>query len=368
MLPDEVLDHAELIIEGERIRAIHRHPTVSKPTIDWQHGWIWPGLLDIHIHGIAGADVMDGSLQAYRTIDQALLAVGCTNYVATTMTASQTELERVFGTLRSFRREPSGMLGVHMEGPYIHPDRIGAQRPDSVRLPDVDEMRSFYATLGSDLKRVTLAPEREGSQEFMAFCQSAGIDVSVGHSNATYEEARAAFEAGARQVTHLFNAMTPLHHRAPGIVGAAWLSDVYVELIADGIHLHPDVIRLTANIKGADRVVLVTDAMRATLLEDGTYELGGQNMTVAGGVARTRDGHLAGSTLTLIKAVFNYHRFTGRPLYEAVRAATLNPAEAIGDQERGALASGRYADIILVDEAGINRMTWRRGEVAYDGR
>lgn len=370
VLPDRIVPDGELVIEGQHIREVNSQRTRVRPTYSWQDGWILPGLIDLHIHGTAGCDVMDGMADALSRIDLALAQVGCTGYLATTMSASVENLEAVFRRVVEFRQHhpQSGMLGVHMEGPYIHPQRIGAQRADVVRNPAVDEVKRFHQILGPDLKRITMAPELPGAQALLQFCRSAGINVSLGHSNATFEEAAAAFDAGIHQVTHLFNAMTGIDHRAPGIAGAALMRpDVQVEVISDGVHVHPEILRLVSRLKGGDAVLLVTDAMRAALLADGDYDLGGQTISVNDGVARTVHGNLAGSTLTLMQAVFRYQAFAQVDLPTAVRAASLLPARAIGMGDRGALVPGFRADMALVDATGHNRMTWRRGQVIYDG-
>lgn len=371
VLPDRILLDGEIIVQGERIQAVHDRPMTAHPHIRWTDGWIFPGLTDIHVHGIDGHDVMDGTVRALEGLDQGIAETGTTSYLATTMTATSDALHRVFDAVQAFRvRHPhAGLLGVHMEGPYIHPSRIGAQRPDAVRLPSLPELQQYRAWLQGDLRRVTLAPEIAGIDEVIRWASDTGIYLSAGHSNATFEEAMGAFAAGIRQVTHLFNAMTGLNHRAPGLAGAALAHpEVQVEVIADGIHLHPETVHLARKLKGEDGVLLVTDAMRATRLSDGVYDLGGQPMKVEGGVARTEEGNLAGSTLTLIEAVFNYQRFAEVSLEEAVRAASLRPARAIGSFDRGALEPGFLADVLLVDTHGQNRLTVRRGQVVYDRR
>ncbi len=371
VLPDRILLDGEIVVQGERIQAVHDRLTTAHPHIRWTDGWIFPGLTDIHVHGIDGHDVMDGTVRALEGLDQGLAETGTTSYLATTMTATSDELQRVFEALRSFRVQhpEAGLLGVHMEGPYIHPTRIGAQRPDAVRPPSRLELEQYRIWLEGDLRRVTLAPESTGVDEVIRWARDSGIYLSAGHSNASFEEAMEAFAAGIRQVTHLFNAMTGLNHRAPGLVGAALAHpEVQVEVIADGVHLHPEIVHLTRKLKGEDGVLLVTDAMRATRLSNGVYDLGGQSMRVEGGVARTEGGNLAGSTLTLTEAAFNYQRFAEVSLEEAVRAASLRPARAIGLFDRGALEPGFLADVLLVDSHGQNRLTMRRGQVVYDGR
>ncbi|NMP23103.1 N-acetylglucosamine-6-phosphate deacetylase [Sulfobacillus harzensis] len=371
VLPDRILLRGEMILQGDRIEAINEEPSTRRPHFQWQEGWIFPGLTDIHVHGIDGYDAMDGTREAFEAIDRALAETGTTGYLATTMTATSDELHRVFEAVRTFRtlHPQTGLLGVHMEGPYIHPARIGAQRADAVRSPSLHELQQYRAWLSGDLRRVTLAPETPGADEVIAWATANGICLSAGHSNATFEEAMTAFTAGIRQATHLFNAMSPMNHRSPGLVGAALAHpDVQVEMIADGVHLHPEILHLARKLKGEDNVLLVTDAMRATRLADGVYDLGGQLMTVKNGIARTKDGHLAGSTLTLIEAVFNYQRYAQVSLEEAVRAASLRPARAIGIYDRGALEPGFVADLLFVDSQGTNRLTMRGGQVIYDAR
>jgi N-acetylglucosamine-6-phosphate deacetylase len=370
VLPDQELEDGQVVLRDGRVTDIGTYQGVPV-TVYWRDGWIGPGLVDAHIHGIRGADTMDAEMGAFETMDEALASVGCTTYLATTMSAAMPALTTVAKALVAFldAHPESGAVGVHMEGPYIHPERIGAQRADAVRPPSWDEMAALWEILGNRLRRITLAPELPGARPFIERAKLAGIMVSFGHSNATYDEAQAGFRMGVDQVTHLFNAMPPLHHREPGLVGAALThSSVAVEVICDGIHLSPDVVRLVARLKGPDHLMLVTDAMRATLLADGTYDLGGQTVTVNHGVARTQTGGLAGSTLTLLRAVLNYQRFTACSLSEAVKAASLIPARTLGLWDRGALWPGYRADVILVDEAGQNRMTWRQGQVIFDGR
>jgi N-acetylglucosamine-6-phosphate deacetylase len=371
VLPDRIVPHGEMIVEGERIAEINVSPTRSEVTDRWTDGWIFPGLIDLHVHGIDGSDFMDATDDAFQAIDRALATVGCTEYLGTTMSAPPQALQAVFRTALSVQKNAlaAGLLGIHMEGPFIHPEHAGAQQPDVIRPPSVDEMKGYVEQAGALLRRVTMAPERFGGLEFVDWCRQHEILASAGHSHATFDEAMAAFDAGVREVTHLFNAMPPVHHRSPGLVGAALARpDVRVELIADGIHVHPSIIQLVARLKGPQGVLLVTDAIRATLLRDGHYELGGQTITVVDGVARTEQGHLAGSTLTLIKAVFHFADFAQVDLFDAVRAASLTPAQVLGLSDHGALRPGYLANFSCVDPTGEVRATWRRGRLIFDVR
>ncbi len=310
-------------------------------------------------------------MEVLAALDQALADSGCTRYLATTMSASRQRLEAVLGAVASFKQihGDSGLAGVHLEGPFIHPGYAGAQGAEFIRDPDLAELQSYCARFPSLIRRVTLAPELPEALSLIAFCRQVGITVSAGHSGANFSQATEAFNAGAQQVTHLFNAMAPMHHREPGLAGAALQHpQVMVEVIADGVHLHPAAVRLAARLKGPDQVMLATDAMRAAGLGDGTYELGGQSIVVANGVARTSGQNLAGSTLTMLQAVFGYQAMAGVDLVEAVRAASLVPAQAVGLADRGALKAGFCADFLLVHANGSNRMTCRNGKILYDGR
>ncbi len=370
VLPDAVIPEGQIVLESGRIGAVRDRPQEVADLV-WPDGWIIPGLVDLHIHGAAGRDAMDASVEAYRDLDEKLLEVGCTAYLPTTMSGLSEELWPVFDAFQAYLREypNTGARGIHMEGPYIHPQRIGAQRSDAVRDAVLDEVRGYHERLGDLLKRITVAPERPGVKDLIAYAHEHDIRLSAGHSNATFEEAVRAFDAGVRQVTHLFNAMPALHHREPGLALAALLdARVRVEVIADGIHLHPQMLKMVARLKGPDGVLLVTDAIRAALLDDGIYDLGGQAVRVESGVARTEAGNLAGSTLTLLGAVLNFHRFAGVSLPFAVKAASLVPAVAMGFTEQGALIPGYWADVALVDGRGHNRMTFRKGQLVFDGR
>lgn len=371
VLPDKIMEDGELIIQDHRIIAVNPRPGSRPATVHWQDGWIWPGLIDLHIHGIGGYDVMDGSEKSLSQIVQRLAKTGTTGFLATTMSETFPELMRVFQSIRHYqsRHRDNALLGVHMEGPFIHVDRKGAQRGDALRTPSLEEVREYHDLLGGNLKRITIAPELDGSLALITYGLQYGIMMSAGHSNATYEEAVNAFNQGVTQVTHLFNAMTGINHRAPGLVGAALMDPrIAVEILVDGEHLHPETVRLVQRLKAPDRLFLVTDAMRAATVADGLYELGGQDITVKNGVARTTTGRLAGSTLTLLRAVLNYETYTGVSLAEAVRAASLLPAHILGLRDRGALMPGHEADIIFVSSSGENRMTWQAGQVVYDGR
>ncbi len=331
--------------------------------------YVVPGLIDLHIHGYLGEDTSDGSEEGVRLMAKGLLANGVTSFLPTTMTVSWPEIEAALNTVRKLKPESrtaafdgSEILGVHAEGPFINPERKGAQAADNILAPDADKIIPHKDII----KILAMAPEMPGGMECIKkVTEETDIVVAIGHTSATYEQAVEAIHAGASHITHTFNAQTPLTHRAPGVVGAALLHDVTAELIADNFHIHPELFNLMYRMKG-DRLVLITDCTRAGGLKDGEYTLGGQPIFVKGIECRLKDGTIAGSVLKLNNAVKNYQQGTGMPLYEAVNAATLNAARAIQvDEHKGSLEAGKDADIVLMDNDFTVHKTIVRGTVKY---
>lgn len=367
--PNEIWQDGELVIREDRIVAVypgHRHVQAS---FRQDEGWIAPGLIDLHVHGLEGQDVMDGTPEALTAVARGLAKMGTTAFLATTMSASMTVLERTFRAMAAFC-DPQGaaLVGVHMEGPYINPQRGGAQLREALRQPSLVEIQRYLDMLGGLLRLVTLAPELPGADGVIQRLVASGVRVAAGHSNANFAQGTASVALGIRHATHLFNGMPPFHHRDPGLVGALLLDQrVSLELIVDGVHVHPATVRLVHDCVGGERLVLVTDSIRGTGLPDGNYELGGQTINVMAGVARTEAGNLAGSTLTLLQSVMNFAEFTGCPLVAAFQAASLNPARVLGiEKERGSLEKGKYADLIIVDPRGTNRLTVREGQIIWN--
>ncbi|WP_082252905.1 N-acetylglucosamine-6-phosphate deacetylase [Bacillus sp. FJAT-27251] len=331
-----------------------------------------PGLIDIHIHGVNGADVMDATPEALDIMSTALPKEGTTSFLATTMTQSNTAIENALknaGNYISQGQEPgkAEILGVHLEGPFVNPKRAGAQPVQYIVDSSLDLFKKWNALANEHIKVVTIAPEQPGGLNLVKYLKENRIIASIGHSDATYEEVVKAIEAGASQVTHLFNQMRGLHHREPGVVGAVFLHDeLSAELIADGVHVRPEMVKLSFKNKGRDGLILITDSMRAKCLKNGVYDLGGQAVTVAGGKALLDDGTLAGSILKLGQGLKNMVEFSGCSLEDAIHMASVNPAKQLNMFERkGSISIGKDADIVILDEHLEVFMTFCRGELAY---
>ena len=341
----------------------------AEEVIDAKGRYIAPGLIDVHIHGYLGKDISDGSEEGARIMAEGVLANGVTSFLPTTMTVSWSEIEAAFDVVRRLMpqsREPeflgAQILGCHAEGPFINPQRKGAQSEKHIIPPRADLILPH-----SDVVRlITVAPEMEGGLEFIRELTSkSGITVSIGHSNADYDLAKKAIEAGASHITHLFNAQTGLNHRKPGIVGAALTSPVFTELIADTFHVHDGLFSLLYNVK-RDLLVLVTDCTRAGGLPDGEYTLGGQPIFVNGIECRLQDGTIAGSVLKLNDAARNLHCLGGVPLKDAIHAASLSAARTLGmDREKGSIEEGKDADIIFIDDECRVYAAFVRGTLKY---
>jgi N-acetylglucosamine-6-phosphate deacetylase len=311
---------------------------------------IVPGFVDVHVHGGDGADFMDASGEANARITSFHAKHGTTALCATTLSASPTDLHRAVEAIVGTARNGAEVVGIHLEGPFINQQRAGAQDRVSIRPADIHEMRALLAIAPEMRWIMTLAPEIEGTRALVEHFRERVL-FSIGHTAADYSEAAAALEWGARHFTHLFNAMTGMHHREPGVVGAAFVSvDATAELIADGIHVHPVMLRIAATAM-ANRVALVTDAMRACGLADGTYKLYGYDVTVADGAARLANGTLAGSVLTMSRAVKNMVELADLPIEMVLPLATQVPARIIGVADRkGRIARTFDADLVLLDQ------------------
>jgi N-acetylglucosamine-6-phosphate deacetylase len=331
-----------------------------------------PGFIDVHIHGINGADVMDATYDALNTMAQALPKEGTTSFLATTITQSIDTIEKSLINAAEYisqLQEPgkAEILGIHLEGPFINKDRAGAQPAEFIIDPNIELFKRWNTLSKNKIKLVTLAPERPGGLEMVKYFKKYGIIASIGHSDATYEEAIEAIKAGANHVTHLFNRMRGLHHREPGVVGAALLQkELIAEIIVDGIHIVPEMVKLAFQQKGKQGIILITDSMRAKCLNNGVYDLGGQAITVKDEKALLDSGTLAGSILKFSDGVKNMLKFTGCRLEDIIEMVSVNPAKQLNVYDRkGSIALGKDADIVLLNDQNEVALTYCRGELSY---
>lgn len=340
-----------LHISGGRIAQIGSDLPAG-PALDLGGDYLLPGFVDVHIHAFMGMDMMQGE-NAVRHMSRELKKMGVAAFLPTTMSQDEESTICALCGIQAVmnRPEPDGamVLGAHMEAPFLSPDKAGAQRSEFFCRPTLDNWRKFTGDYESVVKKVTLAPELPGADELIRYLTGRGIVVSAGHTQATAGQFRASADAGLTTATHLFNAQSPLGHREPGVPGAALVDDrIYCEFIADGVHLHPDVVRMICRCKGAVRAIAITDATEAAGMPDGAYQLGGQPVEVTGGVVRLADGTLAGSTLTMARAFTNLVRYGIAP-EDACRMTSRTPAESLGLTGYGEIRPGAPAVLVRFD-------------------
>jgi N-acetylglucosamine-6-phosphate deacetylase len=343
-------EQKDLYIEGTKFAADEAQIS-DRSVYDACGCKIIPGLIDVHSHGAAGCDFGDASPEHLEKILAYEKAHGITSYCPTSMTVSKEELLSIFPTVLHVKKDKkfAKIAGIHMEGPFVSPAKKGAQNEKHIKKADKDFFYECNQAAGGMIKVMTMAPEEEGALDFIREMHDQ-VNISLGHTCADFEISQKAFAAGANHVTHLFNAMNPIGHRAPGLIGAAVEDDhCMVEIISDGMHIHPSVIKMMFRAIGADRMVLISDSLSATGLEDGMYELGGQPVIVKDGKATLEDGTIAGSTTNLYDCMCRAMSF-GVPEADAIFAATRNPARSIGIyDETGAIVPGKTADFLVVE-------------------
>ena len=336
-------------------------PGEDEPCLDVGGGYVIPGLVDIHIHGAMGHDVCDGTPEALEAISLFLAANGITAFCPTTLTLSEDRLHQIMANIAQASFPGAQCAGINMEGPFINPSRKGSQPEEFIQAPDIEMFRRLNEASGGRIRLVDIAPERDEGFRFTQ-ALSREVHVSFAHSDTDYETALAGFASGADHVTHLFNAMSPYHQFDPGLVGAAVDGGAYVELICDGHHVHPSIVKSLFRLFPPSRICLISDSLRCAGMPEGRYSLGGQDVFVKDGRATLESGVLAGSSIHLLEALRRAVRF-GVPLEMAVSAATHNPAASIGMQDRlGTLVPGAQADLVVLDKDLNLRQVFLQGE------
>jgi N-acetylglucosamine-6-phosphate deacetylase len=372
LTPDEEFPRATVILQEGRIAAMGEGlpaPTAAQ-VMDLDGLTLAPGFIDIHVHGGGGYSLMTEDREEINSYARWVVSKGVTAFLLTLAAAGRSQIERWLATAASAGEGvPGGAcpLGVYLEGPFVNPKRRASFPAESLRPPDVSELLAHVRTARGRLKLIALAPELTGARELIAAARDQGLVVSIGHTDATYEETLEAISLGVTQATHCFNAMRPFHHRDPGCLGAILASpQIAAELIADGIHVHPGAMALLLRAKGPQRTILVTDGVAPAGRGPGTYSLAGRRIEVAGGMATLADGTLAGSVTTIDQMVRNLVRLGLASLQEALRMASLNPATALAlEGDKGRIAPGFDADLVALDEGLEVAMTFVGGELAY---
>ena len=360
---DTIVEDAILVFDNKIVTMTKEVVPKGSEIIDAKGAYVSAGFIDLHVHGSGGADVMDATAESLEVLSRSLLQTGVTSFLATTMTMSNEAIGKALQNVQDYAQSVTGatILGVHLEGPFINVSRHGAQNKAYVQPPTMALIEPYMQAI----KMITLAPEVEGAKAFVEHVKSVHphVVLSVGHSDAEYERCKEGFEWGISHATHLFNAMSPYHHRSPGIVGAVFDSDVTCDIIADLVHTHPSVLELVYTMK-KEKLILITDAMRAGCIKCGTYDLGGQRVEVDDKKAVLEDGTLAGSILKMNEALSNMTQHTSMGLLEAVSAATKVPAQKLG-VNKGELKTGYDADIVIFDENFSIISTIVKGEIQY---
>lgn len=366
---ERLRDRVLHIVQG-KIQQIIPFETSVAPVMHQPDSIVAPGYIDLHVHGARGRDLMDGTLESLQTVSSTLAAHGTTSFLATTLSAPDSDTEiAVRGFAKHSQQVLDGArpLGIHMEGPYLNPVRKGTHNAGYLRPADPAAFRRFLELSNHSVRKMTVAPEMDPGLELIRTASAAGIQISIGHSDATAEQTKAAVDAGALQATHVFNAMRPFHQREPGILGVVLTDDrVSCEVISDGIHVHRTALELLWRIKGSHRTILITDGLSAVGMEDGQYPLGDKTIVVLQGECRDLDGTLAGSTLTLDRAVRNVVDWLGAPLEDALAAASATPARAMQlASGKGVIAPGADADLIFLDAKFQVMKTMVAGRIVY---
>jgi N-acetylglucosamine-6-phosphate deacetylase len=373
--PADKFSPGRIIIRNGRVDAVGLLSDLRLPEqaehVDASMFTVVPGFIDPHIHGSAGADVMDATFASMNTISRALASHGTTSFLPTTVSASPEILGSTLDRLSPLLHESfegATPVGIHLEGPFINEQKRGTHRANNVRLPDQLLVSDWIERARGNLKLLTMAPELDGATAVARFARASGVTVAMGHSNASFDEATAASNNGTHYAVHTFNAMRAFSHRDSGIAGAVLSDDrIFAEIIADGIHVSSEVVRIFARSKGRERILLVTDAISATGMPDGSYNLGTDKVQVRAGVCRDNEGRLAGSTLTQDAALRNFVAYSGMRMEDAIFGLTLNPARALKLESRGCIEAGAHADLVMLDAALRVVKTFVEGRLVFEG-
>lgn len=372
---DSVLENGALLLADGKIAVIYPEtPDLMDEQVEVIEGknlHAIPGFIDGHIHGTNGSDVMDATEEALTNMAGVLPHEGTTSFLATTITQSPENIEKALVNVANYvnKAGQAEVLGVHLEGPFIEKDKAGAQPLEYIMEPDLDLFKKWQLLSGGKIKTITMAPEHDDQGIFIKALELSGVNVSAGHTNANFAGMKKAVSEGVRQVTHLCNAMSGIHHRDIGVVGAAFqLEELRGEIITDGIHISREMLQLIFENMGSERLIMITDSMRAKGLEPGVYDLGGRPTTVSEDRATLEDGTLAGSILKMNEGAKRMLGLDGVTLKHIIEMASVNPAKQIGVYDRkGSLTIGKDADILLVDDEVNVSLTICRGEIAYRG-
>lgn len=365
----ERLENIDVLMADGKIQRIAKEIQADATIIDGTGKYLLPGFIDMHIHGSVRCDAMDASDEGLHTMAASLLREGTTSFLATTMTQSPENIEAALAVLGDFKPtlQEAEMVGVHLEGPFVSKKRAGAQPLEHITPPDMALFRKWQQLSGHRIKEITIAPEEPGGMEAVKALHADGVVVSIGHSDATFDEVVEAVELGVSQGTHLYNQMRPFHHREPGVIGATWLlPEIKAELIADFIHSHPKAVLMAYKMKTAAGIILITDAMRAKGMPYGDYDLGGQLVHVTETGAHLPNGSLAGSVLTMDQAVRNMHQATNCSLEELVQMSSFNAAQQLQMTNKGRLVEQADADAVLLDERLTLVQTVKAGNIVYE--
>ena len=364
VLEDKVIDNGFLVIENGLITKIGGEGDSDGEDC---HGLIaMPGFIDVHIHGSAGIDFMEAKEEDYKTIAESLYKEGVTTFLATSLTSDKDSLARVCQVVNKVKKDIPALGGIHFEGPYISEEYKGAQNEKFIRNPDIKKFDELQKLSGNNVRYITLAPEKECAMEFIKHVSNSGVTVSVGHSSASFDDVELAIKNGLTNVTHTHNAMSPHHHRHPGVVTAAFnFNELYTEFICDKIHVCPEVLGTSYKIIGPERFMIVTDSLKAKHTDIQEFQLFGLDCVRKNGAAYLTSGPLAGSLLTMDQGVRNMKEITNANLCDLAKISSKNAAKSLHFDDRGVIKEGRLADLVLLDNDLNVKATYKLGKKVY---